>query len=117
MRLVTRDHQFQDDEDNFSDRHYRVSYRSPSSSRAGREAIIIRRPSSNSDERYGKDKAVRPTQTDLDAIYNSIHSKDVTVHLELDIVSDLDDELEEFNRLVRQGWFIPDSQEDPSDPL
>ncbi|RKK49164.1 hypothetical protein BFJ66_g7214 [Fusarium oxysporum f. sp. cepae] len=69
------------------------------------------------DERYGKDKAVRPTQTDLDAIYNSIHSKDVTVHLELDIVSDLDDELEEFNRLVRQGWFIPDSQEDPSDPL
>ncbi|RKK29936.1 hypothetical protein BFJ65_g1843 [Fusarium oxysporum f. sp. cepae] len=74
-------------------------------------------PSSNSDERYGKDKAVRPTQTDLDAIYNSIHSKDVTVHLELDIVSDLDDELEEFNRLVRQGWFIPDSQEDPSDPL
>ncbi|EXL93494.1 hypothetical protein NOF04DRAFT_13788 [Fusarium oxysporum II5] len=105
MRLVTRDHQFQDDEDNFSDRHYRVSHRSPSSSRAGREAIIIRRPSSNSDERHGKDKAVQPTQTDLDAIYNSIHSKDVTVHVELDIVSDLDDELEEFNRLVRQGWF------------
>lgn len=101
MSLVTRDHQFQDDEGNFSDHHYRASCRSPSSSRAGREAIIIRRPSSNSDERHLKDKAGRPTQTDFDAIYNSIHSKDVTVHLELDIFSDLDNELEEFNRLVR----------------
>ncbi|KAF4948981.1 hypothetical protein FGADI_9266 [Fusarium gaditjirri] len=105
MSLVTRDHQFQDDKDNSSAVHYRVSYRSTSSSTADREAIIIRRPSSNSDEGHGKDKAGRPTQTGLDAIYNSVHSKDVTVHLELDVVNDLDDELEEFNRLVRQGWF------------
>ncbi|KAF5565499.1 hypothetical protein FPHYL_4192 [Fusarium phyllophilum] len=105
MSLVLRNHQFQDDEDNSSYRHHKGSYRSPSSSRAGREAIIIRRTSIISDEEHGKDQASRPTQTDLDASYNSIHSKDTTVHLELDVVNDLDDELEEFNRLVRQGLF------------
>ncbi|OBS20029.1 hypothetical protein FPOA_11750 [Fusarium poae] len=106
MSLVTRDHQFQDDGDRSSGRHYRA-HRSPSSSGASpvREVLIIRRPSSNSDETHGNDKAGPPTQTDLDAIYNSKNSKDITVHLELDIVSDLDDELEEFNRLVRQGSF------------
>ncbi|KAF5012767.1 hypothetical protein FDECE_1187 [Fusarium decemcellulare] len=46
-----------------------------------------------------------PAETRFDAIYNPTHSKDVTVHLEFDVVSDLDDEVEEFNRLVRQGDF------------
>ncbi|KAF5984244.1 hypothetical protein FCOIX_2747 [Fusarium coicis] len=105
MSLVLRNHQFQDHEDISRDLHYNVSYRSPSSSRAGREAIIIRRTSIISDEEHGKDEASRPARTDLDASYNSIHSKDTTVHLELDVVNDLDDELEEFNRLVRQGLF------------
>jgi len=100
--LLLHDHQFQDDEDISS---YGVSYRSPSSSRGGQEANMMRQTSIISDEGHGKNKAGRPTQTDLGAIYNSIHSKDITVHLELDVVSDLDDELEEFNRLVRQGWF------------
>ncbi|KAF4449992.1 hypothetical protein FALBO_16552 [Fusarium albosuccineum] len=46
-----------------------------------------------------------PTETRFDAVYNPTHAKDVTVHLEFDVVSDLDDEVEEFNRLVRQGDF------------
>ncbi|KAF5581504.1 hypothetical protein FPANT_8892 [Fusarium pseudoanthophilum] len=100
MSLVLRNHQFQDNEDSSSDRHYR----SPSSSRAGRRPVIIHN-TIISDEEPGKNHAGPPTQTDFDASYNNIHSKDTTVHLELDIVNDLDHELEEFNRLVRQGLF------------
>ncbi|KAJ3546128.1 hypothetical protein NM208_g2148 [Fusarium decemcellulare] len=46
-----------------------------------------------------------PAETRFDAVYNPTHSKDITVHLEFDVVSDLDDEVEQFNRLVRQGDF------------
>ncbi|KAF5024852.1 hypothetical protein F66182_3091 [Fusarium sp. NRRL 66182] len=40
-----------------------------------------------------------------DAAYNSTRPKDVTLHLEFDIVSDLDDQLEELNCLMRRGDF------------
>ncbi|KAH7176738.1 hypothetical protein EDB81DRAFT_49620 [Dactylonectria macrodidyma] len=46
-----------------------------------------------------------PSTVQFDTVYNSIHSKDVTVRLEYDMVSDLDEELEEFNGLVRRGDF------------
>lgn len=41
----------------------------------------------------------------FDTIYNSTRSKDVTIHLDFDIFNDLDEELEEFNRLGRLGDF------------
>ncbi|KAH7127743.1 hypothetical protein B0J13DRAFT_141223 [Dactylonectria estremocensis] len=46
-----------------------------------------------------------PSTVQFDTVYNSIHSKNITVQLEFDIVNDLDEELEEFNGLVRRGDF------------
>lgn len=49
--------------------------------------------------------AIQGTPTLFDAVYYSVETRDHTVHLELDLVEDFDEELEEFNRLVRIGSF------------
>ncbi|KAL1858170.1 hypothetical protein Daus18300_010052 [Diaporthe australafricana] len=41
----------------------------------------------------------------IDAVYNSVEAKDVTVHMEIELFNDLDEELEIFNRLTRIGNF------------
>lgn len=51
------------------------------------------------------DPAVLRLTADVDGVYNSADARDLTVHLELDLFRDMDDELEEFNRLVRMGNF------------
>jgi hypothetical protein len=42
---------------------------------------------------------------DVDAVHNSADARDLTVHLELDLYGDVEEELEEFNQLVRMGNF------------
>lgn len=42
---------------------------------------------------------------DIDAIYNSTSTRDLTVHLDLELSQDIDNELEEFSRLSRIGNF------------
>lgn len=46
-----------------------------------------------------------PDPTVVDTVYASIGTRDHTVHLELDLMNDIDEELEEFSRLVRTGSF------------
>lgn len=53
----------------------------------------------------GDDAAVLRLPNDIDAVYNSADARDLSVHLELDLFRDLDEELEEFNRLGRMGNF------------
>lgn len=43
--------------------------------------------------------------TNIDAVYNSAEAKDVTVHMDIELFNDLDDELEILNRLTRMGNF------------
>ncbi|KAG6353531.1 hypothetical protein INS49_005493 [Diaporthe citri] len=45
------------------------------------------------------------TPTSINAVYNSVEAKDVTVRVELDVSKDLGDELEILNRLSRTGNF------------
>lgn len=45
------------------------------------------------------------TPVEFQAVYNSSHSRDVTIHVELNVTEDIDEELEEFNRLTRIGNF------------
>lgn len=59
-----------------------------------------REPSTSKDS-----SAILGTPTLFDAVYYSVETRDHTVHLELDLVEDFDEELEEFNRLVRIGSF------------
>lgn len=59
-----------------------------------------REPSTTKDAR-----AILGTPTLVDAVYSSVETRDHTVHLELEMVEDFDEELEEFNRLVRFGSF------------
>lgn len=51
------------------------------------------------------DGAVLRLSADVDAVYNSADARDLTVHLEVDLFRDIDDEVEEFNRLARMGNF------------
>lgn len=53
----------------------------------------------------GDDAAVLRLPADVDGVYNSADARDLTVHLELDLFRDVDEELEEFNRLARMGNF------------
>lgn len=39
------------------------------------------------------------------AVYNTAHCRDVTFHLELEVIEDIDEELEELSRLSRIGHF------------
>jgi hypothetical protein len=50
-------------------------------------------------------KSILVPRTGYDAIYLSSTNKDTTVHLEVDIVVDVEDELESLNRLMRMGDF------------
>lgn len=43
--------------------------------------------------------------TVVHAIYSSTEARDTTIRLEMDLLTDVDDELEEFNRLTRTGNF------------
>lgn len=51
----------------------------------------------------GNDAAILRLPADIDAVYNSVDAKDFTVHLELHLFRDVDEELEDFNRLARMG--------------
>lgn len=50
--------------------------------------------------------AARSTDSaDFHAVYNASHARDTTIHVELEVTEDFDEELEEFSRLVRIGNF------------
>lgn len=53
----------------------------------------------------GDDAGVLRLPADVDAVYNSTDARDLTVHLELDLLRDVDEELEDFNQLARMGNF------------
>lgn len=57
----------------------------------------------NDDEAYYSPTLNTPTN--INAIYNAVEAKDVTVRTELDVSKDLGDELEILNRLSRTGNF------------
>lgn len=42
---------------------------------------------------------------DIDAVYNSTNTRDLTIHLDLELTRDIDDEIEEFSRLSRLGNY------------
>lgn len=60
----------------------------------------IRVPPVVEQERF-RDATVAPFQ----AVYNSSNARDVTIHVEFEVIEDLDEELEEFSRLTRMGNF------------
>lgn len=51
----------------------------------------------------GNNAAILRLPADVDAVYDSADARDLTVHLELHLFRDIDEELEEFNRLARMG--------------
>jgi len=78
----------------------------PKATRSPRRKPAARERANRSTSREAPKRAAASTQRgEFETVYNSVDARDVTVHLELDVTEDFDEELEEFNRLGRLGDF------------
>lgn len=71
-----------------------------------RRAASPKRNNTTATERERAGDTVTNTAVEFQAVYNSSHARDVTVHVELELYEDVAQELlEEFSRLTRVGHF------------
>lgn len=87
------------------------SHSTNSHSSQGQQSVPLSHPNETSQSKrpsttipQADASGVRGVPVDIDAFYNA-NTSDVTVHIDLDLFQDIEDELEEFSRLSRIGSF------------